>query len=274
MGCATGFLAAASDFPVTQLIRSDVQDSYNPENRYGVAYGAFQTANPWRGKQEVGTSSTISPAGTRMTDSNTMLLQPASSGLESISFPTSNTPSRQVQKVQTEQAPIATGGQPQVSVSSVSTTAILNGWTPEATQQQVSPATPTPTRVPSLQLLASYTLPTLISSFGTSSTGNSNAVISSLVLNPLQIGTASPSLQPNLQTLPPVTTTTPNGNIYVLGTSPTTVQTVHPTVPGPAPAVSDSGLGLNLGTTTTPEPSTIFLALAGLAAGIAAKRRS
>ena len=35
-------LAWAADFPVGQLIRSDVQDLYNPQTRFGGSYGNFQ----------------------------------------------------------------------------------------------------------------------------------------------------------------------------------------------------------------------------------------
>ena len=279
--CVSSAWTIGSDFPVVQLIRSDVQDLYNPETRYGMRYGSVLNADAGgSGQESERGSGAIPPA-------------PGGNGYKSL-LASSNA---SYSDVRSQNATVnATAGSPPnlnqpkfptesatrpLSITEIATTAILNGWTPESQQATnvASSVAPFP-RYASLQIGAVQSQSPFISSFGRPPTSTVLDAIATAVLNPLQTGpierpyplqtiTATPTHTPT--STPLVTVTTPSGDTYTLGTSPTVtvIAQTNTTTPNNPPIILDP----HLGEAATPEPSSMILAVSGLLAGIAVARR-
>ena len=162
-----------------------------------------------------------------------------------------------------------------LSIAEISTTAILNGWTPESQPQANAGAYVAPfPRYASLQIGTTQSGSPLISTFGPAPTGTVLDAIATAVLNPLRIGPVErpyPTLTQTPTSTPTVTVTTPNGDTYTLGSSPAVTQIVHTNTDAPnTPPITPEP---HLGEAATPEPSSMILALSGLIAGLAVRRR-
>ncbi len=270
--CVSGVWALASDFPAVQLIRTDVQDLYNPENRYGVRYGTALNADAGGSGQESERGSGALPPAPGLNGYKALLSSTNASNPEFRSENSTSSAAGPQANLNQPRISADSGTRPS-SITEISTTAILNGWTPESQPQANTGAYVAPfPRYASLQIGTTQSVSPLISTYGPTPTGTVLDRIATAVLNPLQIGAVERPYPTQTPTPTPlVTVSTPNGVTYTLGSSPAVTTIVHTNTDAPnTPPITPDP---HLGEAATPEPSSMILALSGLIAGIAVLRR-
>lgn len=273
--CLACSIASAVDFPVGQLIRSDLQDLYNPQIRFGVRYGNYANYQEEQGRP------TVKPASN---PNSGQVLAPANPG-SLFATPNLSTLSDSATAKETKAVPLNLYQVRQDSanrfttISEVASSAILNGWVAETPLGYSAPiATETLPRVASLPLIPAAPAVPLAPGYAIpSAPAPILQNITNLVLSPIQATAAAPvTITPgtlHTSTQPVVTAATAKGVTLSLGTAITAIPVV---IPPSNSHLADlpASIAPNLGEAATPEPSSMFLLIGGLMAGAIWKRRS